>query len=151
MDHSGHAIFDESVWAPALHKFGAVTHLTVTVYGPDGRIVCGPAPPTPLFALFREFGYTPPILSECLRDCFAQAVKEPAAVITEGYGVPVVVAPLRLEGRIVGAPSAGMRSRSRAVCGYRGARPSDVDSLQAIVGTCPARAAGAATPARLAR
>jgi signal transduction histidine kinase len=107
MGQSGHAIFDESVWMPALEKLGAVTHLTVTVYGADRRIVCGPAPPTPLFALFREFGYTPPILSECLRDCFAQAVKEPAVVITEGYGVAVVVAPLRLEGGIVGAAVGG--------------------------------------------
>lgn len=107
MDQSGHAMFDQSVWTPALEKLGAVTHLTVTVYGADGRIVCGPAPSTPLFALFREFGYTPTILSEGLRDCFAQAIEQPAVVITEGYGVAVVVAPLRLEGRIVGAAVGG--------------------------------------------
>ena len=27
MGQSGHAIFDESVWTPALEKFGAVTHM----------------------------------------------------------------------------------------------------------------------------
>lgn len=54
MDHLGNALFDVDVWRPALETYGAVTHLTVAVYGLDAQVVCGPVPSTPLFAVFEQ-------------------------------------------------------------------------------------------------
>ena len=62
-------LFDVDVWTAALEKYGAVTHLSVALYGVGGQKVCGPAPATRLYALLHEHGYDPGLLAECVRRC----------------------------------------------------------------------------------
>ena len=106
MPSARQGLFDVGTWLPALEKFGAVTHLTVTVYAQDG-IVCGPVHSTPLFELFGRHGYEPGILRECARTCLAQAVDRPAVVVAPQYGLAVVGTSLVLDGEVVGAAVAG--------------------------------------------
>jgi signal transduction histidine kinase/ActR/RegA family two-component response regulator len=101
------ALFDAAVWQPALEKFGAVTNLSVAVYGADGEIACGPLPMSPLFAIFDENGFDPGAHADCVTSCLAQTTARPAVVVTAECGLAVVGTSLILDGRIVGAAVAG--------------------------------------------
>jgi diguanylate cyclase (GGDEF)-like protein len=101
-------LFDIAVWGPALEKYGAVTQLSVALYGADEQIVCGPVPPTPIVAAFQQHGYDPGVFAECARECLAQpSDNRPAIVVTRSSGLAVVGASLLLDGHIVGAAVAG--------------------------------------------
>lgn len=100
--------FDLAAWNSALDKFGAVTHLSVSLYGADGQIIGGPAPVTPLYAVFQEHGYDPGIFTECVRQCLAQSIdRRPAVIVAPASGLAVVGTSLVIDGAIVGAAVAG--------------------------------------------
>ena len=100
-------LFDVDVWTTALEKYGAVSHLTVALYGVNGQMVCGPAPATPLYALLHQHGYDPGLLAECVRQCLAQTEDRPAITVAQSHGLAVVGTSLLLDGEIVGAAVAG--------------------------------------------
>ena len=107
-------LFDVHVWAAALEKYGAVTHLTVELYGVGGRMVCGPAPATPLDALLHEHGYDPGLLAECVRRCLAQSEDRPAVVVAQSHGLAVVGTSLCSRTRLSARPWPAMRSSTLA-------------------------------------
>ncbi len=101
-------VFDIAVWAPALEKFGAVTQLSVALYGADGQIVYGPMPATPIVAAFAEYSYDPGVFAGCVRECLAQpSDSRPAVIVAPSSGLAVVGVSLVLDGHIVGAVVAG--------------------------------------------
>lgn len=100
--------FDLGAWSAALDKFGAVTHLSVSLYGADGQILGAPSPVTPLYAVFQEHGYDPGVFAECVGQCLAQSVDHrPAVIVTRPSGLAVVGTSLLIDGAIVGAAVAG--------------------------------------------
>src|SRR5215831_11812680 len=100
------SLFNVDVWRPALDRYGAVTHLTVILYDINGQIVCGPAPSSPLFAVFEKYGYDPGIFSDSAHKCLTPST-DPTVFVNSSYGLAVVGTPLLLEGAIVGAAVAG--------------------------------------------
>jgi signal transduction histidine kinase len=90
----------------ALEKYAAVNHLTVQVYGADGRQVTEAVNRIPLFDLFSR-GHGPGMFATCARRCLEQPDPGPSVVIEEQHGLAVVGTPLVLAGEIVGAAVAG--------------------------------------------
>ena len=90
----------------ALEKYAAANHLTVQVYGADGRLVTGAVNRTPLFDLFSQ-GHGPGMFATCAQTCLSDSAPSPPVVVEEQYGIAVVGAPLVLAGAIVGAAVAG--------------------------------------------
>jgi signal transduction histidine kinase/ActR/RegA family two-component response regulator len=102
------AEFDLAAWRIALDRFGAVTRLSVALYDEDGAILEGPAPGTPLCAIFQEHGYDPGHFAECARRCLTQsAANRPAVIVASASGLGVVGTSLLLDGQIAGAAVAG--------------------------------------------
>lgn len=99
--------FDFGIWGAGLRTFGAATHLTVSVYGPDGQPVWNPVPSSPLFAEFELHGYDPGLFRDCAARCLAQSGERSAVVVRSPFGLAVVGTSLSLEDRIVGAAVAG--------------------------------------------
>ena len=107
MDTSHAHLFDAEVWRPALERYGAVTHLTVSLYDTNGCVVGNPLPATPLFECFQRYGYEPGILSDCARRCLQRPSSAPAVHLSRSYGLAAVGTPLAVDGEIVGAAVAG--------------------------------------------
>ena len=100
-------LFGSGLWKPALDKYAEATGLSVELFGAGGEIVLNSAYTTPLFAVFREFGFEPGLFAECARRCVNQTTDRPAVALAESHGLTVVGTSLVLEGAIVGAAVAG--------------------------------------------
>jgi signal transduction histidine kinase/ActR/RegA family two-component response regulator len=97
-------LFDVEVWQPALAKCGAVIQMSVSLFGADEKIVCGPVPITPILALFEKHGRKPAASAECVRACLAQpGDHRPPVIVATSSGLSVVGVSLLLDGQIVGA------------------------------------------------
>jgi len=90
----------------ALEKYAIVNHLTVQVYGADGRPVAGAVNRTPLFDLFSQ-GHGPGMFVRCARECLGRSDPGSPGVVEEQYGLAVIGTPLVLAGEIAGAAVAG--------------------------------------------
>jgi len=86
MSRPDDVLFDAAVWQPAIGKFAAATHLTVSLYGAGARRLCGPVFSTPLFELLHECDYDPGIFVSCARDCLGQTTDRPPVVLAPAYG-----------------------------------------------------------------
>ena len=64
-------VFELERGRAALEKYAAVNHLTVQIYGPDGRLVGGPVNRTPLFDLVAR-GRGPEMFAACALRCLGQ-------------------------------------------------------------------------------
>ena len=99
-------VFELDRGRAALEKYAAANHLTVQVYGADGRIMAGAVNRTPLFDLFSH-GPGPGLFETCALKCLSQSGPSPPIVIEEQYGIAVVGSALVLGGVIIGAAVAG--------------------------------------------
>jgi signal transduction histidine kinase/CheY-like chemotaxis protein len=90
----------------ALEKYAVVNHLTVQVYGADGRPVTEAVNPTPLFDLFAR-GAGPGMFAICARQCLSLSDPSSPVVIEEQHGLAVVGTTLALAGEVAGAAVAG--------------------------------------------
>ena len=99
-------VFELDRGRAALEKYAAANHLTVQVYGADGRIMAGAVNRTPLFDLFSR-GPGPGLFETCALKCLSQSGPSPPIVIEEQYGIAVVGSALVLGGVIIGAAVAG--------------------------------------------
>jgi signal transduction histidine kinase/CheY-like chemotaxis protein len=98
------AAFQSDQAKMTLEKYGAVTKLTVQVYGADGQPVSGPMHPNPLFDVLTQDRRRPGIHADCLRQC----LHEPGGVVVaERHGLGIVGTPLNLAGETVAAAVAG--------------------------------------------
>jgi signal transduction histidine kinase/ActR/RegA family two-component response regulator len=102
----GVSVFQLDRGRAALEKYAAANHLTVEVYGADGRLVAGPVNRTPLFDVFsRSPG--PGLFATCARQCLSQSDPASPVVVAEPHGLAVVGTTLVLGGQITGAAVAG--------------------------------------------
>ncbi len=91
----------------ALEKFAIANHVTLRVYGADGRVVTSPVHRTPLFDLLSG-AHDPGLFAACVSECVSQAGPGPPVVIEEErYGLAVFGTPLVLAGEIVAAVVSG--------------------------------------------
>lgn len=90
----------------ALEKYAAANHLTVLVYGADGRPATGAVNRTPLFQLFSR-GHGPGLFARCARACLGPSDPDSPVVIEEQSGLAAIGTPLVLGGEIAGAAVAG--------------------------------------------
>jgi signal transduction histidine kinase/ActR/RegA family two-component response regulator len=96
-------IFELDRGRAALEKYAAANHLTVEVYGPDGRLLAGPVNRTPSFDLFSGAG----MFATCARQCLSQWNPSSPVVVEEHHGLAVVGTTLVLADEIAGAAVAG--------------------------------------------
>ena len=106
MAELGVSIFQLDRGRVALEKYAVANHLTVEVYGADGRLVAGPVNPTPLFDVFSG-ALRPGIFATCARQCLRQWDPTSPVVVEEQNGLAVVGTTLVLAGEIAGAAVAG--------------------------------------------
>jgi signal transduction histidine kinase/ActR/RegA family two-component response regulator len=100
-------LFTSELWKPALDKYAEATGLSVDLFDAEQHVVFSALHPTPLVALFKEYGFEPALFCDCARRCLDQTIDRPALVVTERHGLTVVGTSLVLEGEIVGAAVAG--------------------------------------------
>jgi signal transduction histidine kinase/ActR/RegA family two-component response regulator len=99
-------VFELERGRAALEKYADVNHLTVQIYGPEGRLVAAAVNRTPLFDLVSR-GHGPGMFAACALRCLSQPGPSPPVVIEEQYGIAVVGTTLVLAGAVVGAAVAG--------------------------------------------
>jgi signal transduction histidine kinase/ActR/RegA family two-component response regulator len=101
-------VFDIPAWQAALGTFGAVTHLSVSLFDAQGCRVGDPSPPTALHSLLQAHGYQPGMVTDCLRQCLGHSPTDrPAVVHSAASGLAVVGTSFVSDDAIVGAAVAG--------------------------------------------